>query len=635
MPGARRSRSASTSATVVPASESGPLPSTGKCVFRCEVHSTTGTGQACPRPVPASTPRPKGRAHTRKFFRLASVGRPYESETRMPTSPKHLLRHSLTLLALASIAVGCHVTVHNYGKTTPKGGGGSETTSGHKAPPNSDRPEDKPDKPKQHEPKPDKPKDEHTDKPHADKPHADKPSEPPPPPGVSRLTVPVRAPFEQIVEQVDALLPKTQSHDWQRMGKEGDSTVLDVKYTVWRDPIEAKFKGRTLTVVVPVRYAAKLRGKVKNPFGSDYFPLNDGQTWGTKSSPQRLRLTIQLELGVTDEWELVSEAKLGEIEHGPPPNGNFCAHAGIDLCTPKASFADEVHKNIERYLSPRVMKELDRAERELEKNLDLRAKASALWAAVQKPLSLQRAGDKSCATVLLAACKKDAWLVFEPSSFGLSELSLVEGDFGIDVGLEGKLTVATAKKPKVGTAKLPKAAKLPGSTAFQVSVTLDIPTAVLAQSIKSELSSLGLRKDDKAVEVSKVRVLASKGELRIEIETKGAYAGTIKLGAKPVFDEKKGEIRVEKVTFDDQELEGIDTKVIARAVEKAVYVPVGKEAKVLRRAITRALDGALPGQLEVKGSLDELDVQSVEALGGDLMHLNVELRGSLSLEYSP
>jgi len=581
----------------------------------------------------------------------------------MPTSPKHLLRHGLVLLALASIALGCHVTVHNYGKTTPKGGGGSSTTSGQKDPPSADRPEDKsdkpksdpskgdkpkgdkskgdkpkhdkPDKPKHSKPTPDKPTPDKPKSDPTDKPHADQPSEPPPPPGVSRLTVPVRAPFEQIAQQVDALLPKTQSQDWQRMGKEGDSTVLDVKYTVWRDPIEAKFKGKTLTVVVPVRYAAKLRGKVKNPFGSDYFPLNDGQTWGTKSSPQRLRLTIQLELDVNDEWEVVSVAKLGEIEHGPAPKGNFCAHAGIDLCTPKASFAGEVHKNIERYLSPRVMKELDRAERALAKDLDLRAKASALWGAVQKPLTLQSAGDTSCATVLLAACKKDAWLVFEPSSFGLSELSVVEGDFGIDVGLEGKLSVATGKKPKAGTAKLPKATKLPGSTAFQVSATLDIPTAVFAQSIKSELSSLGLRKDDKPLEVSKVHVRASKGELRIEIETKGAAHGTIKLSAKPVFDAKKGEIRVEQVTFDDHELKGIDTKAIARAVEKAAIVPVGKEAKGLRRAITRALDRALPGQLEVKGSLDELDFREVDVEGGDLIHLNVELRGSLSLDYSP
>ncbi len=60
---------------------------------------------------------------------------------------------------------------------------------------------------------------------------------------------------------------------------------------------------------------------------------------------------------MNDEWKLVTQAKLEKVEHGPAPKGNFCAHAGIDFCTPKENMAGEVHKNIERYLSPRIMKE--------------------------------------------------------------------------------------------------------------------------------------------------------------------------------------------------------------------------------------------------------------------------------------
>jgi len=580
--------------------------------------------------------------------------------------PQHFLRRSLTLLALASLVLGCHVTVHNYGSTSAKGGKGKSgqpsggTTAGN---PGEDKPKgnqgDKPkgDKPKGDKPKgdkPDQPKTDKPDKPKGDKPgdkpkdpkppggdqEPSKPAEPLPPDGLSRLTVPVRAPFEELTTRVDTLLPKTQSQDWQRMGKDGDSTVLDVKYKLWRDPIEAKFKGRTLTLVVPVRYAADIRGKVKNPFGSDYLPLNDGQTWGTKSNPQRLRLTIQLELDVNDEWKLVTQAKLEKIEHGPLPKGNFCAHAGIDFCTPKENMAGEVHKNIERQLSPRIMKELEKAEKELQKNLDLRAQASALWAAVQKPLQLQKAGDKACATVLLSSCKEDAWLVFEPTRFGLSELSLVDGDFGVDIGLEGKLAITTGKKPKAGVLKLPKPAELPGNTAFQLKVSLTIPTAVLDAAIKKELAKLDLRKDDRRLEVTKVVAQAVKGELRIRIETKGAHEGRLDVSAVPIFDEKKREIRFEQVDFEPatkkvlDQLTGGDTKAFAQAVTKALYIPVGKEVTPLRRAFTRALDGALPGRLEVKGSLDELEYKSVDVEDGSAIHLKVELRGSLNLEYS-
>jgi hypothetical protein len=352
-----------------------------------------------------------------------------------------------------------------------------------------------------------------------------------------------------------------------------------------------------------------------------------------------LRLTIELELDVTGDWEVVSVAKLDAIEHGPAPQGNFCAHAGIDLCTPKASFAGEVHKNIERYLSPRVMKELGKAEGELQKQLDLRGRASALWAAVQKPLRLQKAGDKACATVLLASCKKDAWLTFEPTSFGLSELSVVDGDFGVDVGLEGKLTVATHKKPKAGTAKLPKPTKIPGSTSLQVSAIFEVPTAVFEQTIERELSSLELGQGKDRLELSDISVSAIKGDLRVQVETKGPDKSTFYLTATPVFDQKKGEIRVERVAFEEQtkklfEQQGIDADRIAEAVRKAIYVPVGKEARVLRRGITSALGQALPGQLDVKGLLDEVDFQSVDVEGGNVVRLKAELRGSLTLELS-
>jgi len=585
----------------------------------------------------------------------------------MATSPKHLLRRSLSILALSGLVFGCHVTVHNYGRTAKGGGrdGSGETTGGSKdgqpkgdkakgdqpgdqskpGKPKGDQPGDqpKPGKPKGDKPKPGKPKGDQpkTDLPSTPKPEVDKPSEPPPPPGVSRMTVPVRAPFEELVLKVDALLPKTQSQDYQRMGKEGDSTVLDVKYKVWRDPIEVRFKDRTLTVTVPVRYAATIRGKVKSPFGSDYLPLNDGQTWGTKSSPQRMRVTISLELDVNDEWKLKSEAKLEKIEHGSPPKGNFCAHAGIDFCTPKENFAGEVRKNIERYLTPKITKELERAERELQKHLDLRAQATALWAAAQKPMPLQKVGDKSCPTALLTSCKKDAWLVFEPASFGLSELSLVEGDLGVDIGLEGKLRVVTGKKPKAGSEKLPKPAKLPGSTAFQLSVKLEVPLSALGKEIRGALSEEHLESDKKRLEVRDVDALVTgKGDLTLSIETKGLYAGKLGMAAKFVLGEKKDELRLDHVTFDaetkklfDKELKGIDQRALVDAVEKAGRIALGKESKVLRRAITQALDGALPGQLEVKGALDELKVRSVD-FQGDLVELNVELRGSLSLEYS-
>ena len=562
------------------------------------------------------------------------------------------LRRALSVLLVLSSALGCHVTVHNHGRTaTAKDGkagadgkngkDGNDGSNGNdgKGDAKTDKPKD--DKPKTDKPKTDKPKD---DKPKTDDPKKEDPKPQPPsaplPPNVSRLTLPVRAPFEKLVQQVDALLPKTQNQDYKRVTKDGDPAVLDVKYKAWRDPIEAKFKGRTLTVTVPIRYAANVRGKIKNPLGSDFFPLVDGQTWGTSSSPQRMRVTVNLELDVNDEWKLTSHSKLESIEHGAAPSGNFCAKVGIEVCTPKKNLAGEVRKHIEGYLVPKLEKELTKADSEIGKGLDLHGHAASLWAALQKPLQLQKAGAKSCPTSPKSTCTENAWLVLAPTSLGLSELSLESGDLGVDVSLEGKLTTAFGKKPGVKVKPLPKPSKPEGGTAFQLQARVDVPVQVLGKEVTAALKGVQFKSGKDKLEILEVSLSVKRGEdVTLTLKTSGAYAGKLSASAKIVLDAKKGELYLDKLAFDDatkklldKELKELDEKALREKLASEARLDIGKESKALRQAVTKALDGALPGQLEVKGTLNDVSFSKLE-VDDDVVHVDVELTGSLGLEY--
>ncbi len=595
---------------------------------------------------------------------------------------EHRLLRALTVPLLASFLLACNVTVHNHGgSTTPKGGtadDGDGSTEGKEDKPKTNRPKDdkpKTDKPKDDKPKTDKPKDDKPkadkpkeDKPKTDKPKTDKPVEKPVdkpkddkpvekpvdkpkpdtsspsapadpslPPGVSRLSIPVRAPFEQIIEHIDALLPKTQSQDYKRVTKDGDSLVLDVKYKAWRDPIEARFSGRTLTVVVPVRYAATIRGKVKSPFGNDYFPLADGQTWGTSSSPQRMRIPIELELNISDDWKVTTKSRVGKIEHGSAPKGNFCAKVGIDVCTPKSNVAGDVRANIEKFLLPQIIRELERADRAVAKSFDLRTHARQLWAGLQQPLQLQKKGAKECATSPVATCSEDAWLVLAPTRVGLSELAIVDGDLGVDVALEGKLSIATGKKPKVKVESLPNAAPLPGATSFQLRTHLEVPQKLLADEVRSAIKA---NLKDRELEIREVTLSGkSEGKLTLTIKTKGALSGTLKAQGRVVLDQKKGEVRLEKVALDDetkklldQELKALDQKALIEKIENAARVSLTQSSKILRRGVGSALDGALPGELEIKGSLGDVSFVDL-SVEDEVIRIQVNVQGSLGLEY--
>jgi Domain of unknown function (DUF4403) len=612
-------------------------------------------------------PRPNNGENIERGIRLAYV---YFLAMLPPKSMAHSFRLSskrgLVLAFAASLALGCHVTIHTHGSTTVRGDGKDPANQSSPKPPKPTKPtkptepteptekpgsgSPKPEGPKAEPPKPDKPKPEAPkgDKPtkpekdpETDKPKDPKPTPPLPPSEYSRLLVPVRLPFEELVKQVDALLPKTVSENYKRVTKDGDPAILDVKYTAWRDPIEAKFKDRTLHLVIPVRYAANIRGKIKSPFGNDYFPLVEGQTWGTRSKPERMRISIQMTLDVNDEWKLTSQSKLEKIEHGPAPEGNFCAKVGIDVCTPKANLAGEVRKNIEGFLVPKLEKDLRRADRDIEKTLDVRRHAGALWAALQKPLPLQSAGDKSCPTAPLGACEDSAWLVFSPKSLGISELSLESGSFGVDVSLEGKLKTTVGKKPKVEVKPLPKPGKPEPGTMFQLRASVAIPFKIFGREVEQALARESGSKKLELREV-KLEVLGDEKEreIKLSLKTAGVYEGELSVLGRLVLDPEAGEVRFDKIRFSeaseklfDKELKSVDKKELLARINGATRLSLGDNSKALRRAMTRALGDALPDRLAIKGKLEnvsfiELNVQR------DTVVIQVDLSGSLTLEYS-
>ncbi len=445
----------------------------------------------------------------------------------------------------------------------------------------------------------------------------------------SRLVVPIRVAFSAAVAKIDKLLPKTESQGWKQVTKKGASPEIDVKYQVWRDPIEASFKAQTLTVVVPVRYAAHVRGKIKNPVGSDWLWLTRDETWGTKAEPQRMTVTVELKLTVEGDWSVKSVTHLEPLKHGPVLTGDICIKTGIQLCTTKAQIAPEVRAHIESYLVPKIEKELKKVGGELDKTLALKAQAQTLWSALQTPHALP-------------GVTPTAWLIAKPSSLGITQLSLKDDNLGVDLSIEAKLTDAFGAKPKVKPVALPALKTLSGPSEFSVHGTFEIPTATFSQLVGKRLKGKSFAVEGSDVKVKSASLSAvgkSSDRLQVTIVTEGK--GTLVLEGALKYDSKKRELGLYDLDFDDatqalltKSLKGFDQAALRKAVGEAAVWSLASNSDALGKAVSAALNKTLPGKLEVLGELKELAIGKAEA-DANLIVVKIALSGSLGVKYTP
>jgi hypothetical protein len=556
------------------------------------------------------------------------------------------LRNSgIYLLAGALTLFGCtiHSTTHNHPGDEKPASSGGEKDKPEKDKPKKDKPKKdkpkadkpvakpdndkalegltglalrpaKPDKPKEDKPavKPDKPKEDKPaakpDKPKEDKPAA-KPDKPEPLPERSKIVLPVRIALAAIDKQINELVPTTDSKDWQQVTKGESSPKADLKYELWREPIDVKLDGSTFHIAVPVRYAATIRAQAKNPLNGDWFWIAKSETWGTRNEPQRITAHFEAKLDIDDEWRVKSDIKLVKIEHGEVPSGNICKNIGIDVCVTKASVAGEVREGIDKRLEEKVRKALGKLDGKLERSFDLKRRAEKVWSQVQQPQSVPGTPDS-------------VWLVVRPSAVGVGRVRQDGSDVRVDLAVEGKLSVVAGDKPKVKVEPLPKITKVDGDAGFYVIADLRIPQEVLGKTLEQRLRGLSFSsKKNEKIEVVQANVVARTNEqnprrISVKISFGDKPEDALELEGELVYDANSQRLSVKNFDFMAasggvlaNKLAAFDHAAIRRQIEAKASWDLSNEAGSLKKGISAALAASLRGQANVGGSLEKLEVR--------------------------
>lgn len=465
-------------------------------------------------------------------------------------------------------------------------------------------------------------------------------AETPLPAGTSRLVVPVQVSLKALSDKLEEELPKTESRDWKRVTKKGKKHEVDVRYKVWRDPIKLSMQGSTVRVVVPLRYASDFRAKTDKPVGKGSFWLTHGESWGTEERQQRLDVTLDLSLSVSENYKLVSHSKLVSMVHGAPPSGNACAKAGVEICIPKKDLAIYVEDEMNEHLGRKIEKALKKGDEKVSKVFDLEKRVQTLWSGLSTPVELQKPKQLNCPTLAGQACTKSAWLAFSPSSIGLSPLGLNGDDVGVRVALEGRLAVTEAK-PATKASALPKLQALGGGTAFELATAFDIPIANLTNQLEKALATSPVRLGAASLKFKSASISVTDGakkavvlELVTEKDQKLGFATSLDYDAKKqVFGLSKLVPNAATKALIDGELKALDLAALERTIDEHAQIALDKASDSLQKAVASSLGSTLPGKLRLKGTLSELALENF-SLTEKAIAARIVLKGPLSVEFT-
>ncbi len=472
--------------------------------------------------------------------------------------------------------------------------------------------------------------------------------DPTPDPGAPKSTqivVPVRVDFDAAVARIDGLIQQTLEQDWQTVSKPGAMARVEVKYTVWRDPIQASFADGALDVSVRVHYAADIRASTR--IAGKTVWITKGATWGTRAAPQTLGARFNARLRIQDDFSVDADTTLAGIKHGGAPSGTLCARLVAKVCITKEAIAPQVRDNIEKNIVPKIEKALAGADEQIEKALALRPQAEKLWSALQQPQQLQKLGQGNCPTEAGAVCTTPAWLVAQPSSFGVSQPRMDGKHLRVDLAVGGKLAVQLGERPKVTPTPLPPLRPVTGPPGFAVRANLRVALASLSAELANYLEGQQIgapgRNGFTITNVALSNGFDPRNPQRVllKVDVKGQINAQLELQGELAFDARSRTVAVKNFDYtvdtDNQALQKLSAAnhaALRKLVAQRARWKLDTRTGALAKAITRALGGVWPGHLDVRGELSQVELERFSTRRG-VVSADVLIAGQLDVSLTP
>jgi hypothetical protein len=462
----------------------------------------------------------------------------------------------------------------------------------------------------------------------------------------STLTAALEIELETVRARIDASLPLAREQDWMRVTREGASPRIELRYFLERDPVQLSFARGALRTEIPLRYWADVRGAVESPLPwheNRWFELDRDQSWGTRAQPQRATVVVTTRVQLDAQGRLRVDSRVDPIDPGAPPPGSFCVKAGIRLCVGKETFAGEVRGAFEQRIAPALRDAVAALDRELERELDVRAALARGWQQLQCPWALHRGAALSCRP---EPGEQGLWLQVTPERLIANEPSRRGKRLRLLVSLWATLSVSSGTPPGAGSAPLPpidtreRAIDPVATLHVPVALPYDLLSSQLALALPSGNLALGSAGQAKLVAVRVVGASAegARPRLLLELRLRGAvdalfYAYARVQAASSVVHLVDLEYSAESERTLTAALPDADHAALRRALARALHVELTPIGALLAQSLPAALaqDERAPA-LGIEVSRVTL---SYPRLGGQSLRALLSVAGTIRVHVPP
>lgn len=409
---------------------------------------------------------------------------------------------------------------------------------------------------------------------------------------LSFISVPIKIDLQPYFDETNAELPTVFK------GKEEQCEGVSVEYEFRRSPIQFEGIGKELHYTVNGKYALKLNYCAKctelfNDQGNCLTPRIYA-TCGIKEPMRKMRVAYRTEIGITEDYSLISKTQLKEVKALSPCKITVFNYNATE----------------------RIEKEVTSALKEMEVDIDkeissisLKEDLEGVWEALKEPIDMEGFG----------------FFAIRPRSISLSELEY-NGNYVSMNALLSALPVVQLEQPELDTTALPYLSVHKEKEGFNVEVDVIASYDSLNAILNRSLSGQEMTLKNKLVVFDSLAVHgAADSKISLEVNFSGDKKGTLYLQGTPEIDTSNQIVSLPDLEFDLKtknmllrSAKWMFDKKITQKVRESAVIDINPYIDTLKLSIAESLNGEIEEGVFMKGSIESISLQDIHPRSKDL-----------------
>lgn len=405
-------------------------------------------------------------------------------------------------------------------------------------------------------------------------------------PQPSIIDLPILYKIQNLEDMINKKIPKTVYNDNSFNNNGNDKLKLKIKKN---GRINLNMKKDLLSYSIPLK--VKLEKKIigtKKLFGTNLFKRGNIVEFS-------LILFFDSRVDIDSDWKLLTQTRYRGLKWQDEPTATIF----------KINIAGLVESALNKKMDD-LEKKIDSS---IHDNLNIKKQISKVWNDIQKPILINKEGEK-------------VWLQFSPYAIKSSSISTKSRNLYLQIQLESfaKTLIGSSPKYEVNDS-IPNLVKSENRThQFDLNIVCKLPFDAINALLKSEVKGKEIEVEGQMLKIKSAIIGGTSNELLFNIDIGGDVEGNITFTGKPVFSKETNTIQIDKFDFDIESEEWLLTAVdqvlhdeIKYQITQKLSIPLEEQLKSIPTLISNGIE---KGKLKEKINLyvDSLQIDLKETV---------------------